>query len=70
MHNYFSIFKNKFSNNKISNVNKENQYTAEKSSTSQNNEKITINLSGNNSNTSSQTFNNPHKILRKISTKS
>lgn len=35
----FLFFKNRFSNNEISNANKENQYTAEKSSTSQNTEK-------------------------------
>ena len=50
----FLFFKNRFSKNEISNANKENQYTAEKSSTSQNTEKNNNQSSGNNSNTSSQ----------------
>lgn len=50
----FLFFKNRFSNNEISNANKENQYTAEKSSTSQNTEKNNNQSSSNSSNTSSQ----------------
>ena len=48
----FLFFKNKFSNNKISNVNKENQYTAEKASTSESEKNENSNNTQSNSNTS------------------